>query len=171
MTLTVDVILGTDNIWDSLEYCRVHDKDYGSDHRPITLKAKLQPVWEESKRKRRLYKNADWEKIRAEVKASLDDVDIDQPIGVCSILDQEAEILVDKINTVLEGSVPRARESPYAKRWWTRGLTGLRTELTRKRNHVTTLRRRGEDTTQAREAVQAARRIYLDEIDKQKKQH
>jgi hypothetical protein len=81
------------------------------------------------------------------VKASLDDVDIDQPIGVCSILDQEAEIPVDKINTVLEGSVPRVRESPYAKRWWTRGLTGLRIELTRKRNHITTLRRRGEDTT------------------------
>jgi hypothetical protein len=57
----------------------------------------LQPVWEESKRKSRLYKDADWEKIRAEVKASLDDVDIDQLIGVCSILDQEAEILVDKI--------------------------------------------------------------------------
>jgi hypothetical protein len=171
MTSTVDVILGTDNILDSLEYCRIHDTDYGSDHRPIALRVRLRPAWEAPKRKRRLYKNADWDRIREAVKASLKDVDMENPIWARSILDQEAKTFIDKINNVLEESVPRANESPYAKRWWTPDLTRLRTEFSRKRNRITTLRRRGEDTAQARNAAQAARRTYLDEVDKQKKQH
>lgn len=56
---TIDVVLGTDSIRDSLEYCRIYDTDYGSDHRPITLRARLRPKWETPKMKRRLYKDAD----------------------------------------------------------------------------------------------------------------
>jgi hypothetical protein len=47
----------------------------------------------------------------------------------------------------------------------------LRQDYTSKRNKATTLCRRREDTTLAREASHAARRVYLNEIDKQKKQH
>jgi hypothetical protein len=54
MTSTVDVILGTDNILDLLEYCRIHDTDYGLDYRLIALRVRLRPVWEALKRKRRL---------------------------------------------------------------------------------------------------------------------
>jgi hypothetical protein len=59
MTSTVDVILSTDNILDSLEYYRIHDTDYGLDHRLIALRVRLRLAWEALKRKRRLYKNAD----------------------------------------------------------------------------------------------------------------
>jgi hypothetical protein len=41
---------------------------------------RLRAVWEAPKRERRLYKNADWDRIREVVKASLEDVDIDKPI-------------------------------------------------------------------------------------------
>jgi hypothetical protein len=47
----------------------------------------------------------------------------------------------------------------------------LRQDYTLKRNKATTLCRRGEDTTLVREASYTARRVYLNEIDKQKKQH
>jgi len=86
-------------------------------------------------------------------------------------LDRLAGILVNRINKVLEEHVPRAKESPYAKRWWSEELSSLRADFTAKRNRITTLRRRGEDTTQAREIASVARRTYLDEIDRQKKQH
>jgi hypothetical protein len=83
----VDVILGTDNILDSLEYYRIYDTDYGSDYRLIALTVRLRPVWEALKRKRRLYKNADWDRIREVVKASLEDVNMDKPIWARGILD------------------------------------------------------------------------------------
>jgi hypothetical protein len=79
--------------------------------------------------------------------------------------------LVDSLNVILEEHVPRAKESPYAKRWWTEELSLLRADFTIKRNRITTLRRRGEDTAQARETAHLARRLYLDAIDMQKKQH
>lgn len=83
------------------------------------------------------------------MKTSLDEIDVGMPIWARSILDHKARIFIDKINRVLEESVLRAKESLYAKRWWTRDLSELRKECTRRRNRTTTLRRRGEDTTQA----------------------
>jgi hypothetical protein len=80
-------------------------------------------------------------------------------------------VFVNGINAVLEDHVPRARESPHAKRWWSKDLTLLRRDYTFKRNRITTLRRQGECTLRVREASHTARRVYLDEIDEQKKQH
>jgi hypothetical protein len=88
-----------------------------------------------------------------------------------NVFEHAASVFVNGINAVLEEHVPRAKESPYAKRWWLKELTVLRQDYTSKRNKATTLCRRGEDTTLAREASHAARRVYLNEIDKQKKQH
>jgi hypothetical protein len=62
-------------------------------------------------------------------------------------LDHAAGIFLNGINTILEEQVSRAKESLYAKRWWTKGLSALRSRFTNKRNRVISLRRRGEDTT------------------------
>jgi len=86
-------------------------------------------------------------------------------------LDRVAGIIVNGIIEVVEEHVSRAKESPYAKRWWSKELSTLRTDFTAERNRITTLRRRGEDTKQAREIASAVRRMYLDEIDRQRKQH
>jgi hypothetical protein len=56
-------------------------------------------------------------------------------------------IFVNGINAILEEHVPRAKESPYAKRWWLKDLTLLRQDYTAKRNKATTLRRRGDDNS------------------------
>jgi hypothetical protein len=88
-----------------------------------------------------------------------------------AVFERAAAVFVNGINAILEKHVPRAKESPFAKRWWTKELTLLRQDFTSKRNRVTTLRRRGECTILLREASYAARRSYLNEIDRQKKQH
>ena len=85
--------------------------------------------------------------------------------------ERAADVFVNGINAVLEAHVPRARDSPYAKRWWSKDLTLLRRDYTFKRNRITTLRRRGECTIRTREASHTARRAYLDEIDEQKEQY
>jgi hypothetical protein len=64
-----------------------------------------------------------------------------------------------------------ARASPYPKRWWTKELAVLRDGFTEKRNRITTMRCRGEDVAEAIWAADTARRMYHDEIDRQKKQH
>ena len=168
---TVDVVLGSNDVRERLQYCRVHSTDYGSDHRPIALEVELEPVREGLKRGRRLYKDADWDKIRSEISSRLGDGRYMKRITDTNTFDRAAEIFVSSVNSILEENVPRAKESPYAKRWWTRELTQLRADFTRKRNRVTTMRRRGDDTTMMREMVHQARRLYLDEVDIQKRQH
>jgi ribonuclease HI len=75
------------------------------------------------------------------------------------------------VDTKLEEEVPKAKASPYTKRWWTKELTVLRDGFTEKRNRVTTMRRRGEDVAEAIRAADTARRMYHHEVDRQKKQH
>jgi len=71
-------------------------------------------------------------------------------IADTAILDQVAGVLFNWINAVLKESVSRAKESPYAKRLWSKKLSILQADFTEKRNTITTLGRRGEDTTPAR---------------------
>jgi hypothetical protein len=75
------------------------------------------------------------------------------------------------MNTTLKEMVPRAKPSPYAKRWWTKELLQLRQQLTVLRNQVTTLRRRGQDITHARLLIHQARKLYFDKMDWQKVTH
>jgi hypothetical protein len=63
------------------------------------------------------------------------------------VLDHAAGMFLNRINTILEEQVIRAKESPYVKKWWTKGLSVLRSRFTNKRNRATSLRRRGEDAT------------------------
>jgi exonuclease III len=37
LSSTVDVVLGSEEIQEKLEYCRIHNTDYGSDHKPIAI--------------------------------------------------------------------------------------------------------------------------------------
>jgi hypothetical protein len=50
-------------------------------------------------------------------------------------------------------------------------LSLLRRVLTSAMNHVTTLQRRGEETSEARQVFQDLRRDYFRQIERQKKQH
>lgn len=86
-------------------------------------------------------------------------------------LDQAAEDLVALVNTTLEDMIPRAKPSPYAKRWWTKELLQLRHQLTVLRNQVTTLRRRNQDTTYTRQLIHQAWKTYFNKIEQQKAIH
>ena len=171
LTSTIDVIAGSGRIVAHLDYCRIHQNDYGSDHRPITVRYRDEVPPDTKRKRKRLYKDADWAEIRQEIGSQLGDGRFMKEIRETAAFERVAAVFVIGINVILEKHVPRAKESPFAKRWWTNELTLLRQDFTSKRNRVTTLRRRGECTTDARESSHAARRCYLDAIDRQKKQH
>jgi hypothetical protein len=171
LTSTVDVIAGSEGIVEHLDYCRIHHNDYGSDHRPITLRYRGKTQLDTKRKGKRLYKDANWAEIRKEIGSQLGDGRFMKAIRDTAVFERAAAVFVNGINAILEKHVSRAKESPFAKRWWTKELTLLRQDFTSKRNRVTTLRRRGECTILLREASHAARRSYLDEIHRQKKQH
>jgi ribonuclease HI len=168
---TVDVLAGSEEIVRHLEYCRIHSTDYGSDHRPIALSYLGGILPKAKQRRKRLYKDANWGEIRTVIGSLLGDGSRMRQITSIDTFERAAGAFETVINNTLEEHVLRAKESPYAKRWWSKELTLLRQDYTSKRNKAITLRRRGEDTTLAREASHTARRVYLDEINKQKKQH
>jgi hypothetical protein len=43
---------------------RIHDPDYGSDHKPIEIEVDFRLAIELPAQGKRLYKNADWERIK-----------------------------------------------------------------------------------------------------------
>ncbi|PSK37231.1 hypothetical protein B9Z65_1973 [Elsinoe australis] len=79
---------------------------------------------------KRLYRDADWDQIRTYLKNNLAKADQTAPPTNAGELEREADDTTTTITRVLEELIPRARESPYNKRWWTRELTELRDERT-----------------------------------------
>jgi hypothetical protein len=117
MASTVDVLVGSEDIAEYLEYCRIHHTDYGSDYRPIALSywgcILLEPRWN----RKRLYKEADWNEIRTAISSQLSDSRFIKEITDVDTFERAADVFVNGINAVLEDHVLRARESPYTKRW------------------------------------------------------
>jgi hypothetical protein len=168
---TVDLILGSRAIQEELVYCRIHSPDHGSDHKAIEIEIDTGSSIEPLVRGKRMYKDADWDRIRRKILDRIGDGSVLSRVTDPHLLDFAATSFTSQVDAVLEKEVPRAKGSPYAKRWWTQELSMLRDDFTRKRNRITILRRRGDESREARQAVHTARRIYHDELDRQKKQH
>jgi hypothetical protein len=64
MASTVDVLAGSEEIVEHLEYCRIRHTDYGSGHRPIPLSYLGGMPPGATQRRKRLYKDANWAEIR-----------------------------------------------------------------------------------------------------------
>jgi ribonuclease HI len=171
MSSTPDTVFASHNLANAVICCNTHTVDHGSDHKGIVLETSTVLDNYEEREKKRLYFEADWEAVRVALDQSLATSYTWTSLNTTHQLDQAAEDLVALVNTTLEEMVPRAKPSPYAKRWWTKELSKLRHQLTVLRNRVTTLRRRGKDTTHARLLVHQARKTYFDKMDYQKATH
>jgi hypothetical protein len=67
MASTVDILTGSEEIVEHLEYYRIYDTDYGSDYRSIALSYRGCIPPEARQRRKRLYKEADWNEIRTAI--------------------------------------------------------------------------------------------------------
>ena len=66
---------------------------------------------------------------------------------------------------------PKARPSPYVKRWWTTDLTELRRIYTHWRNRARIERRAGRRIAELEELAKGAAKQYYDAIWQQKERH
>jgi hypothetical protein len=126
MSSTLDTVFASYGLANDMVCYVIHTVDHGSDHKGIVLETSILLDNYKEKEKKRLYYNADWEAIRATFKQNLATRYTWTSLDTKSQLDQAAEDLVALVNTTLDEMVPRAKPSPYAKRWWTRELSQLR---------------------------------------------
>nr|OQO21204.1 hypothetical protein B0A51_14689 [Rachicladosporium sp. CCFEE 5018] len=75
------------------------------------------------------------------------------------------------VGDAVEELVPKAKPSPYAKRWWTKNLTHLRRSYTYCRNQARSRRRTGLCNSQLEKQAQEATKEYHDAIRKQQQTH
>lgn len=119
--------LASAELADETVHCGIHPTEHGSDHRAIQTEFNLTTP-ERTAEPRLLFKNAPWNATRERTEAKLSLFPWDGDVQTQT--DRLMDVVVDTINSL----VPRAKPSPYAKRWWTTDLTKLRRAYTFWRN-------------------------------------
>lgn len=161
---TIDLVLASENLTGSMVKCAVHGTEHGSDHRAIETVFDV-PVPVAKQQERLLLKNAPWKEINARITTSLDSTPSDGTVQ------QRTDRLIAAVLEAVHTLTPKARPSPYAKRWWTTDLTQLRYIYTYWRNHARSERRVGRIASHLEETAKSAAKQYHDAIRQQKKNH
>jgi hypothetical protein len=111
-------------------------------------------IEEQEMQERILFKNAPWDKIREVVTQEKEEgfstQDVDGMVGQ----------LTSWVNKALETHCPRAKPSPYMKRWWNEDLTALRKSYTYWRNRACAMRRQGREDAELRSTATRAKRLF-----------
>jgi len=161
---TIDLMLATTGLAEDLVKCSLWEHEYGSDHRAIATRFSMNVVREE-RQERLLLKNAPWDKIRAAVEQEKEEGFPDGDV------DEMADRLTSWVDKALEARCPRARPSPYMKRWWNEDLTTLRKSYTYWRNRACAMRRQGRVDEELRCTAMQAKRLFHRTIRRHRKQH
>ncbi|RKK69233.1 hypothetical protein BFJ71_g17742, partial [Fusarium oxysporum] len=136
----------------------------GSDHRAIETEFDISvPV--PQVRERLLLKNAPWKEINIRIATALKSSPEE-----CTV-QQKTDRLMTVVLEAIRALTPRAKPSPYAKRWWTSDLTQLRQIHTHWRNRARASRRAGRICEELEETARGAAKQYHDAIRQQKKTH
>ena len=164
MESTIDLVLASAELADQLLKCAIHPCDHGSDHRAIETAFDI-TIEDRPSETRFLFKNAPWADIRDRVTATLTRT----PWG--GTIQEQTDRLIAAVTDAVFDLTPKAKPSPYAKRWWTTDLTRLRQAYTFWRNQARSQRRSGQRSPELQERAKAAAKEYHDMIRKQKSTH
>ncbi|KAJ5865178.1 uncharacterized protein N7529_007094 [Penicillium soppii] len=161
---TIDLVLASENLTDSMIKCAVHGTGHGSDH--VTIETIFDVPWTApTQTDRLLLKNAPWKEINARIASTLTATPVEGSVQ------QKTDRLMCAVSEAVRALTPKAKPSPHAKRWWTADLTQLRQIYTHWRNHARSERRAGRKVPQLEDMAASAAKQYHDAIRKQKKKH
>ena len=161
---TIDLVLATEGLTDSMIKCTIHSTEHGSDHCAIETVFDIS-TQTPSPQERLLLKNAPWKEINARIARTLG-----SPIGDGTV-QQKTDKLMSVVLEAVHLLTPKARPSPYVKRWWTTDLTQLRRIYTYWRNRARAERRAGQTRSDLEKTARDAAKQYHDAIRQQKKKH
>ena len=161
---TIDLVLASENLTDSMVKCAVHATEHGSDH--YAIETVFDVPWPAPQDPERLLlKNAPWKEINARIASTLATTPSE------GMVQQKTDRLMSAVSEAVHALTPRVKPSPYAKRWWTADLTQLRQIYTYWRNHARSERRAGRKVPHLETMAANAAKQYHDAIRKQKKKH
>ena len=161
---TIDLVLASEELSDAMLKSAIHQTEHGSDHRAIdtvidiSVPAPMQP-------ERLLLKNAPWKEINARIASTLDTTPTEGTVQ------QMTDRLMGTVQEAVQTLTPKARPSPYTKRWWTTDLTQLRRIYTYWRNRARSERRAGQIRPDLEDVAKGAAKQYHSAIRQQKKKH
>ncbi|KAF6527788.1 hypothetical protein HZS61_008090 [Fusarium oxysporum f. sp. conglutinans] len=161
---TIDLVLASEELADTNIKCAIHGTEHGSDHRTIETAFDIS-VPAPKQEERLLFKNAPWKEINSRIVETLRV----RPVG--SMVQQKTDRLMSAVLEAVRALTPRAKPSPYAKRWWTHDLTQLRHIYTYWRNRARAVRRAGQNAKGLENTAKAAAKQYHDAIRQRKNNH
>jgi hypothetical protein len=92
--------------------CRPHSWiQSGSNHKPIEIGVDINSAIDPPAQEKRLYKDADWGRIKRKILDRIGDGNVLSRIFDPSLLDIKASAFTNQVNTVLEKEVPKAKAS------------------------------------------------------------
>lgn len=164
---TIDLVLVSQELRDSIVQCQTSETDHGSDHRLIESIFQIRWSGRNPRPGRLMFNRADWTLIHAEAKT----IHVEKDIRSAVELDQAAQAFGTRVQEILEKHVPRSKQHPHAKRWWTPALTDMRNTVSGLRNLATARTRQGISCPQLYRQLHSARGAYFHEMNKQKARH
>ena len=161
---TIDLVLVSDELASAMIRCGVHATEHGSDHRAIeTIFDVASP--DHTVVDRPLFKNAPWTAIKQKIATTLYQMPANGSVQAQT--DRLMSAVLDAVHTL----TPKAKPSPYAKRWWTKDLTQLRRANTYWRNLARSQRQAGYGSDHWEEQAHCAAKEDHDGIRRQRKRH
>ena len=122
---TLDLVFATQGIQDSLQSCTVcQELETGSDHLPIQTKIQGKAPTQRLQTQRPQWKAARWEIIQTRIREGAHNI-FTQPIDTPEQLDLIASSIQALIQTTIEGEVPKAKPSQFAKMSWSQEFTRM----------------------------------------------
>ncbi|KAJ5100792.1 hypothetical protein N7456_006844 [Penicillium angulare] len=161
---TIDLVLASENLTESMTKCALLDTDHASDH--CAIESVFDAQWSgPGQQERLLLKNAPWKEVNTRIQSALAILPSEGTVQ------QKTDRLMAAVSEAVHALTPRAKPSPHAKRWWTSDLTQLRLVYTYWRNRARSERRAGRKVPRLEMMAQDAAKQYHDAIRKQKKKH
>ena len=114
----------------------LHNTNHGSDHEAFKTTFDV-TVPELIIKERLLFKNAPWKKTCELISSR----PATSPTG--SDVQEQTDQLTSVVSEAVHTLTPKAKPSPYTKKWWTSDLTRLRKEYTQLRNRARNIPRIG----------------------------
>ena len=123
----IDITVASEDLSNSILNWQVHSEDHFSDHKLISMQARLSTP--EPALSRNL-KKADWGKFKDLVETSLTSVEI-PTLWTNSVIEGEVSRLMSVIEDVLDKVCPKTKRGSKAhiSNWWTPELDNLRTKI------------------------------------------
>lgn len=164
---TVDLVLASPRLAENRITCDTISTQHGSDH--DFIQASFDTQWTPpTPEPRLLFKSAPWPRLRQTISSSLQH----QPILLRGDdIDSYLDRLMALVISAIEQHVPRAKPSQYAKRWWTTGLSTLRSDYTYWRNQARAARRIGPPDQVKEQRARVAKTEYFKAIKSAKRTH